>query len=223
MTSYLGGSVYNDSQVTKEWVEEQIEKNGPGVFWVTYNVTTLQELQDARDAGKIPVIKYTAQNGNVIYAPINIKGVSGYYTFSSGLSENNDYFVFRLSSTGVWSYSQCTAESVFYCQYGTTTYSLAKDAYDAGKLLVVKDVISGKNVYYTLVNFDSANSRFTFSALDVSADGKKITFTLTDGSGWDLTQTNLYDNALNASSVNAVQNATLYSVIGDVETLLAAL
>jgi len=39
---------------------------------------------------------------------------------------------------------------------------------------------------------------------------------------WDDTG-NLYDDQLDANSTNAVQNKTLYAVIGDVETLLAAL
>lgn len=219
MSAYLGGSVYNDSEVTKEWVENQIQENGPGVFWVTYNVTTLQELQDARDAGKIPVIKYTAQNGNVIYAPINIKGVSGYYTFSSGLSENNDYFLFRLSNSGVWSMSQHSAKDVFICEYGTTTFQQVKDAYDAGLTLYCKAPGVSSSTFGILTYYN--NTAFIFVSL---TDVNTIVNMYVDSNGWATSNRTLtYDNSLNASSTNAVQNATLYAVIGDVESLLAAL
>ena len=53
MGAYLGQSVYNESQFTAEWVNEQIEKNGKGVFWVEYNVTTRAEVLQAVSDGKI--------------------------------------------------------------------------------------------------------------------------------------------------------------------------
>ena len=40
---------------------------------------------------------------------------------------------------------------------------------------------------------------------------------------WEWDTGNLYDDQLDANSTNAVQNSTLYAVIGDVETILAAL
>lgn len=217
MGVYLGNSIYNDSQVTLEKVEELIDENGPGVFWVTYNVTTFQELQDARDAGKIPVIKYTAQNGNIIYAPINIKGVSGYYTFSSGLSENNDYFLFRLSNTGVWSMSQPTAKDIFICEIGQTTFATAKDEYDSGKILFAKAPGVSVTVIVPMTRYNG--SQFDFYGITEDSTFYKASL---NAGGWSSGYV-YYDDSLNASSNNAVKNSTLYAVIGNVEALLADL
>lgn len=44
-----------------------------------------------------------------------------------------------------------------------------------------------------------------------------------NGTTWTWTSSDMYDSSLNSTGTNAVQNKTLYAVIGDVETLLAAL
>lgn len=58
MGVYLGLSVYNESQVTPEWVEEEIAKNGKGVFFATYGQTTFQNILQEYNNGKIIVVKY---------------------------------------------------------------------------------------------------------------------------------------------------------------------
>lgn len=59
MGVYLGNSVYNDSQVTLEKVEELIEENGKGVFYAEYNVTSYDDVKTAYDDGKIVIAKYS--------------------------------------------------------------------------------------------------------------------------------------------------------------------
>ena len=59
MGVYLGPSVYNDSQVTEERVEELIEENGKGVFYAEYNVTSYDDVKTAYDDGKIVIAKYS--------------------------------------------------------------------------------------------------------------------------------------------------------------------
>lgn len=58
MGAYLGQSVYNDSQVTEEKVEELIEENGKGVFFAKYNETTYNDVATAYDEGKIVIAVY---------------------------------------------------------------------------------------------------------------------------------------------------------------------
>ena len=59
MGVYLGQSVYNDSQVTEEKVEELIEENGKGVFFADYDVTSYEDVKAAYDDGKIVIAIYS--------------------------------------------------------------------------------------------------------------------------------------------------------------------
>lgn len=137
MGVYRGQSVYNDSQVTPEDIEELIEQNGKGVFFV---------------------------------------------------------------------------------DYGQTTYQDALSAYNDGKILFCR--FSGLNLplYYT------GNNVFTFVIIQASSNDK-LQLNLTNN-GWEQPQTQkivTVDNALNATSQNPVENRAIYDVVGDVESLLAAL
>lgn len=58
MGVYLGQSVYNDSQVTEEKVEELIEENGKGVFFAEYDETSYNDVATAYDEGKIVIAVY---------------------------------------------------------------------------------------------------------------------------------------------------------------------
>lgn len=58
MGVYLGDSIYNNG-LTKKEVEEMIEKNGKGVFFAEYNVTSYSDVLAAYNDGKIVIAKYT--------------------------------------------------------------------------------------------------------------------------------------------------------------------
>ena len=103
MGAYLGQSVYNDSQVTEEWVEEQIEENGKGVFWVTYGTTTKDEITAAVNNGKICVLKDTNPAGAVDYAVLTFKGVGNSFNFITPLDVYGDYTIYSVALDGTWS------------------------------------------------------------------------------------------------------------------------
>lgn len=58
MGVYLGNTVYNDSQVTEEFVRELIEKNGKGVFFAEYAVTRYNDVLAAYNDGKAVFLKF---------------------------------------------------------------------------------------------------------------------------------------------------------------------
>lgn len=101
MGAYLGQGVYNDSQVTKEFVEEEIEKNGKGVFWVEYNVTTRAEVLQAVSDGKIIILKETNIVGAVDYATLFFKGVSASFTFVH-IENERQFTIYELEANGTW-------------------------------------------------------------------------------------------------------------------------
>lgn len=86
MGVYLGQSVYNDSQVTPEEVEELIEQNGKGVFWAQYNVTSYDDTLAAFDDGKIILCKNQNGDDTQIFSLINK------ITENPGLTENEFRF-----------------------------------------------------------------------------------------------------------------------------------
>lgn len=84
MGVYGGSSVYNgsgNSQVTQEWVENEIEKNGKGVFFAEIGTTPYNDVLTAYNAGKIIIGKISE---NTVY------GVDTHYYPLYEYETNND-------------------------------------------------------------------------------------------------------------------------------------
>ena len=101
MGVYKGASVYNDSQVTEEYVRDLIEENGKGVFYVEYNVTDRNDIIDAIIDGKIVVLKETNPAGAVDYATLFFKGVE-YSLYFVHIESEKIFYIYELSVLGVW-------------------------------------------------------------------------------------------------------------------------
>lgn len=99
---YKGYTIYNDSQVTEEYVRELIEENGKGVFYVTYNTTTRAEVIEAVTYGKIVVLKETNPAGAVYYATLFFKGVTSTFQFVH-IQDEKKFTIYALDNQGVWS------------------------------------------------------------------------------------------------------------------------
>ena len=102
MGVYKGNGVYNDSQVTEEYVREEIQENGKGVFYVEYNETSRQDIIDAIIAGKIVVLKETNPAGAINYATLFFKGVS-YSLYFVHIESEKLFYIYELSISDVWS------------------------------------------------------------------------------------------------------------------------
>ena len=98
----------------------------------------------------------------------------------------------------------------------TTTQSEVAAIVSSGKLPVMQEVAGqGYNYFYP----SWIGSGLTF--VHIGRSGVVVKMWDNQVSGW--TDVAGYDTTLSSESTNAVQNATLYAVIGNVETLLAAL
>lgn len=98
----------------------------------------------------------------------------------------------------------------------TTTQSEVAAIVSSGKLPVMQEVAGqGYNYFYP----SWIGSGLTF--VHIGKSGVVVKMWDNQVGGW--TDVAGYDTTLSSKSTNAVQNATLYAVIGDVETLLAAL
>lgn len=87
---------------------------------------------------------------------------------------------------------------------------------DNGKLPVMR-VIAGQGYNYYYPSWVGRGLTF----VHIGQDGVKVKIWNSHSSSW--TDVAGYDTALSSTSTNAVQNSALYEVIGNVETLLAAL
>lgn len=87
---------------------------------------------------------------------------------------------------------------------------------DNGKLPVMR-VSAGQGYNYYYPSWVGSGLIF----VHIGQNGVKVKIRNSQSSSW--TDVSGYDNALSSTSSNAVQNSTLYEVIGNVETLLAAL
>lgn len=101
MGVYKGTTVYNDSQVTEEYVRELIDENGKGVFYVEYNETPRQDIIEAIIDGKIVVLKETNPAGAVNYATLFFKGVS-YSLYFVHIESEKLFYIYELSISDVW-------------------------------------------------------------------------------------------------------------------------
>lgn len=98
----------------------------------------------------------------------------------------------------------------------TTTQSEVAAIVSSGKLPVMQEVAGqGYNYFYP----SWIGSGLTFVHIGIS--GVVVKMWDNQVGGW--TDVAGYDTTLSSESTNAVQNATLYAVIGNVESLLAAL
>lgn len=101
MGVYKGTTVYNDSEVTEEYVKELIDENGKGVFYVEYNETSRQDIIDAIIDGKIVVLKETNPAGAINYATLFFKGVS-YSLYFVHIESEKLFYIYELSISDVW-------------------------------------------------------------------------------------------------------------------------
>lgn len=98
----------------------------------------------------------------------------------------------------------------------TTTQSEVAAIVSSGKLPVMQ-VVAGQGYNYFYPSW--IGSGLTF--VHIGRSGVVVKMWDNQVSSW--TDVAGYDTTLSSESTNAVQNATLYAVIGDVEALLAAL
>ena len=97
-----------------------------------------------------------------------------------------------------------------------TTWDEVTAIVSSGKLPVMQ-VVAGQGYNYFYPSW--IGSGLTF--VHIGRSGVVVKMWDNQVSGW--TDVAGYDTTLSSESTNAVQNATLYAVIGNVETLLAAL
>ena len=98
----------------------------------------------------------------------------------------------------------------------TTTQSEVAAIVSSGKLPVMQ-VVAGQGYDYFYPSW--IGSGLTF--VHIGRSGVVVKMWDNQVGGW--TDVAGYDTTLSSDSTNAVQNATLYAVIGNIETLLAAL
>lgn len=107
------------------------------------------------------------------------------------------------------------------------TYAELEAARTAGKaiaLLVHYGFDTVVDRYFEMTNYSFGRDAFTYQFTEANG-GRVMRFSGNVGDvehhAWS--RASAYDSSLSSTSTNAVQNSTLYAVIGDVETLLAAL
>lgn len=122
-------------------------------------------------------------------------------------------------------------KNVFLADIGTTPYNDVLSAYNDGKIIIGKyaeNTTYGVNTrYFPLLKFETDSDEGNYFEFGAATGGNVFTYwNLHVRGGWGGKTTSeivVIDDHLNAQSGNPVSNSALYAVIGDVETLLAAL
>lgn len=119
--------------------------------------------------------------------------------------------------------------AVFECTYSQEVQGYVYPAYGelntarlAGKLPVIVEISPvGGRTYYVATQMSSYQNNVKFYFVNSESGAMLKLEGPTSNPVWSTGDS--YDGQLDANSTNAVQNKTLYAVIGNVETLLAAL
>lgn len=119
--------------------------------------------------------------------------------------------------------------AVFECTYSQEAHGYVYPAYGelntarlAGKLPVIVEISPvGRRIYYVATHMSAYKNNVNFHFVDSESGAMLKLEGPTSNPVWS--SGSAYDDTLSSTRTNAVQNSTLYTVIGDVETLLAAL
>ncbi len=240
MGVYLGASVYNESQVTPEWVHDEIEKNGKGVFFATYGVTTFNEILQEYNNGKIIVCKYqpVTPGETTIYYFNLVRFNTETFDFVGVMQDGTIYRTGVNVNEGWENVTSFKSDEIEFIEYNVDSYSTIKSHYDNGKFIVLKyreqTPLVTKYCFYPLVSVDETNKEIVFGSLELGQNNKKITFTVTDSTGWAAraeTPAVAVDVALDPTSHNPVENMAIAAeltainnkITGDLNDIFLAL
>lgn len=225
MGVYLGQSVYNDSQVTPEWVEEEIANNGKGVFFATYGQTTYQNILQEYNNGKIIVCKYEpATPGETTTYYFNlVRFNTETFDFVGVMRDGTIYRTGINSNEGWENVTTLKLDEIEFVEYNVDSYSTIKSYYDYGKFIVLKYMqqtpLDTKYYFYPLVSVDETNKEIVFGSLELGRNNKKINFTVTDSTGWAAPAESpavVVDVALDSSSHNPVENMAIAAQLTEI-------
>lgn len=240
MGVYLGQSVYNDSQVTPEWVEEEIAKNGKGVFFATYGQTTYQNILQEYNNGKIIVVKYepvTPGETTTYYFNL-VQFNTETFDFVGVMGDGTIYRTGINANEGWTNITTLKLDEIEFVEYNVDSYTTIKSHYDNGKFIVLKYMqqtpLVTKYFFYPLVSVDETNKEFVFGSLELGLNNKKVTFTVTDSGGWAVPAESpavVVDASLDSSSHNPVENMAIAAeltainnkITGDLNDIFLAL
>lgn len=225
MGVYLGQSIYNDSQVTPEWVEEEIAKNGKGVFFATYGQTTYQNILQEYNNGKIIVCKYEPETpGETTTYYFNLVRFNTETFDFVGVMQDGTIYRTGINVNDGWeNVTTFKLDEIEFVEYNVDSYSTIKSYYDYGKFVVLKYMqqtpLATKYYFYPLVSVDETNKEIVFGSLELGQNNKKITFTVTDSTGWSLpvqSSAVVVDVALDSSSHNPVENMAIAAELTEI-------
>lgn len=235
MGVYLGQSVYNDSQVTKQFVLGEIAKNGKGVFFATHGQTTFQSILQEYNNGKIIVCKYQ---------PVTPGEVTTYYlnlfqfnteTFEFvGVTRGGTIYRTSINANEGWeNVTTFIPEEIFIATYNVTSYADILAAYNANKFILTKYAIPNTN--YTIfapLTFKGVKP-FYFELIDRRVTNQKIQMSIGEDGIWNYSVSSIVtvDLALDSSSHNPVENMAIAAeltainnkITGDLNDIFLAL
>lgn len=218
MGVYLGNSVYNESEVTPEWVNDEIEKNGKGVFFATCGVTTFNDILQEYNNGKIIVCKYEPETPGAVttYYFNLVRFNTETFDFVGVMRDGTIYRTGLNVNEGWEQVANFKLDEIEFVEYNIDSYSTIKSHYDNGKFIVLKyrqqTPLVTKYCFYPLVSVDETNKEIVFGSLELGLNNKKVTFTVTDSGGWAAPAKMaavVVDSALDPSSHNPVENMAI--------------
>lgn len=146
MGLYLGQSVYNEGEVTEEFVREQIEANGKGVFFAVVGTTSYNDVLAAYNDGKIVVaVEHNDEPGHATFYPLTTfdpdPDEGDEFTFMRDIDNTFEYY--NLHIRGGWSYRYYKNIITVDSQLDPTSHNPVENMAIAAELTAINDKITG--------------------------------------------------------------------------------
>lgn len=146
MGLYLGQSVYNDGEVTEEFVREQIEANGKGVFFAVVGTTSYNDVLAAYNDGKIVLaVEHNDEQGHATFYPLTTfdpdPDEGDEFTFMRDLDNTFEYY--NLHIRGGWSYRYYKNIITVDSQLDPTSHNPVENMAIAAEITAINDKITG--------------------------------------------------------------------------------
>lgn len=110
---YNGGESMAQFDPNNYATKEDLENNGKGVFWATYNETSRDDILDAFLHGKIIALKENLSNGAVNTAFMLERNNNDTLEFCTAMNPNNNgkYIYYSVDSSNTWTKNEKSVDS----------------------------------------------------------------------------------------------------------------
>jgi hypothetical protein len=193
---------------------------------------TFEEVMAMVNEGLLPVLRYDFADGDLWYLFLREVDTDNSIIKFSGPTGSSGVFAYTELTSSGWAtpgtYSLAAKDDLLMVSFSfkNDSFPNGKNIWDsivAGHIPLLKRTQYYVTMEYYMVQYGSyGNERNVFFCSLMNNQRLRLRST-NGGTTWTWTESDMFDASLNSSSINAVQNKSLYDIIGDLQDRVTAL